>query len=194
VQLTEQAQGLRRTHDFVILCIHWGKELISLPLPEEYHLGQKLLEYFDLVIGNHSHVVRGYLESGNIRRTYFSLGNVLFGDIQLEDSHIIFKQGPMTRIGLLLKVQANKRQPLEITPISVVNTGFETFLDLEGKAVQELKRQSKYLTLSEPKYVKRYHKVEWMFRIWTYRYHFRFRAYGLLDSMSYLLHRNRRLI
>jgi hypothetical protein len=189
-RLSYQAQELRRTHDFVILCIHWGIEFLGLPLPGEYALGKRLLDDFDLVVGNHPHVVRGSMVR-NERQLFFSLGNTLFGNIINWEGREKFRQGPLTKIGLLLNVDAVRGQPLRVTPISIANDGARVFLDDKARAIRELYRQSKHLDLRLDAYKKVYSYKELLFKLWGYRYDFRFRAYGLCDSLEYILRRHR---
>jgi poly-gamma-glutamate capsule biosynthesis protein CapA/YwtB (metallophosphatase superfamily) len=189
-RLSYQAQELRRTHDFVILCIHWGLEFLGLPLPDEYALGKRLLEDFDLVVGNHPHVVRGSI-GRNERQLFFSLGNTLFGNIYTREGRESFRQAPLTKIGLLLNVDAVRGQPLRVTPISIAHDGLRVFHDDKARAIRELKRRSKHLNFRLDTYKQVYSFKELLFKLWGYRYDFRFRAYGLRDSLEYVLRRYR---
>lgn len=188
--LQVQAEELHKLYDFVILCIHWGKELIGLPLPEEYLLGQELLSSFDLIVGNHPHVVRGMISREN-RQLFFSLGNTLFGNVLRSDGLEVFRQAPLNKIGLILQVQAIRGQPLKVVPIGVKHNGSKVSLDLHSSGIKELDRRSRFFKFSSDIYSLLYRIEEKVFNLWTYRFDFRFRAYGLLESIAYLRSRQR---
>ncbi|MBI4734176.1 MAG: CapA family protein, partial [Rubrobacteridae bacterium] len=64
--------------DFVIVSIHWGKELNEFPLSRQVSLAHKLIDSgVDMVIGHHPHVVEGF-EVYKEKLIAYSLGNFVF--------------------------------------------------------------------------------------------------------------------
>lgn len=184
--LKKQAVEIRETHDFIILFLHWGYELIPIPTKREIQLSNELMRHFDLIVGNHPHVVRGKLEEGS-SSVYFSLGNTLFDDIRDETGNIWWRQTPQNLNGLLLRIEAIAGEPLKIEPISIIQEHNKIFLDPQGKAQKLLVEREIPLKLPIFLYDIYYFLAIGIFRLWTYRYEFRFRQLGVKASALFLV-------
>ena len=77
-------------NNFVVINLHYGKEEIKLPSPNDVILSRKFIDSgADLIIGHHAHVVQSY-ESYKGKKIYFGLGNCIFPDFELPS---YFKNG-----------------------------------------------------------------------------------------------------
>ena len=77
--LADVAELAART-DCVIVSIHWGKEYIQYPPPENRALAHKLVDAgARIIVGHHPHVIQGWERYGG-GIIYYSLGNFLFPD------------------------------------------------------------------------------------------------------------------
>ncbi len=73
--MREDITRARREADFVILSIHWGKQLERYPSSFQRGLGRKLLEWgADAVVGHHPHVLQGIQVEGG-KLIAYSLGD-----------------------------------------------------------------------------------------------------------------------
>lgn len=64
--------------DLKICYLHWGNEFINIPNEEQKKFAHWLIDIgFDLVVGNHSHVLQGY-EIYKNKYIFYSLGNFVF--------------------------------------------------------------------------------------------------------------------
>ncbi len=76
----------------IIVSVHWGKEHVSLPSPEQINIGHKLIDSgASLILGHHPHCYQGIEEYKNGIIVY-SLGNFVF-DMSFPKSResIVFK-------------------------------------------------------------------------------------------------------
>ena len=65
--------------DLVILCIHWGSDKTYIPEASQLRLGPWAIDLgYDLVIGNHPHVLQG-IQKYKGKYICYSLGNFCFG-------------------------------------------------------------------------------------------------------------------
>lgn len=77
--IKKKIEVLKGRNDFVIACIHWGKEYVH-----EYTQNQKDIGHFtidcgaDLILGAHPHVIQG-IEKYKDKYIVYSLGNFCFG-------------------------------------------------------------------------------------------------------------------
>jgi poly-gamma-glutamate synthesis protein (capsule biosynthesis protein) len=68
----------RAAGDFVVVFVHWGHELVTVPPPEVRRLARRFAELgAGLVVGHGPHVVQGYEEIG-ATPVYYSLGDAVF--------------------------------------------------------------------------------------------------------------------
>lgn len=101
--------------DFVIVCVHWGREYEMLPEPSQKDLAQFFFDRgADLVIGSHPHVVQpmhAYRDSmGQIERVVvYSLGNYL------SNQRTIDTQGGSTLTVTLVRDHGGKPHVAECT-------------------------------------------------------------------------------
>ena len=76
--VVEDVQRLRDQVDIVIVTVHWGKEYVHDPTPEQKMLARAAVDAgADLILGHHPHVVQGieFYKQGVIA---YSLGNFVF--------------------------------------------------------------------------------------------------------------------
>ena len=77
--IAEDAASLRSVADIVVVSIHWGIELRSLPWPRMVEFARDMIDCgADAVLGHHSHVA-GSVEIYRNRPILYSLGNFSFG-------------------------------------------------------------------------------------------------------------------
>ena len=73
-------QALSRQVDCVVVSVHWGKEFIPYPPPQNVQLGHCLIDWgARLVLGHHPHIIQG-IEGYRDGIICYSLGNFLFPD------------------------------------------------------------------------------------------------------------------
>jgi poly-gamma-glutamate capsule biosynthesis protein CapA/YwtB (metallophosphatase superfamily) len=71
--------SLRPTVDWIILSLHWGKENVVRPSPDQVRLAHLFIDSgADIIFGHHSHVP-GPIEMYKGRPIFYSLGNFIFG-------------------------------------------------------------------------------------------------------------------
>jgi poly-gamma-glutamate synthesis protein (capsule biosynthesis protein) len=76
----------KRPDNVVIVVMHWGSELDTVPRPWQQALGRKFIDAgADAVVGHHPHVVQG-IELYKGRYIAYSLGNFAFGGNSLARS------------------------------------------------------------------------------------------------------------
>lgn len=64
--------------DFLVVSVHWGKELDTFPTPRQSMLAHELIRQgADIILGHHPHVVQG-IEIYRGRVIAYSLGNFIF--------------------------------------------------------------------------------------------------------------------
>ena len=68
-----------------ILVFHWGVEHVRYPPHKDIELAKRLLELdaVALIVGMHSHLAQGYIES-NGKRAYMGIGNFLFPEFYFD--------------------------------------------------------------------------------------------------------------
>ena len=77
-ELPAKVREAKKTADFVVVALHYGKELETKPLPMERKLVESLeAAGCDLFIGGHPHVLRGIQVHGKMV-AFYSMGNFLF--------------------------------------------------------------------------------------------------------------------
>jgi len=69
---------IREKVDLMIVSIHWGREYVPYPSPEQVLLGRRLVDSgADIVLGSHPHILQGY-EIYKKKPIFYSLGNFIF--------------------------------------------------------------------------------------------------------------------
>jgi hypothetical protein len=72
---------LRPRVDWVVVQLHWGVEMASLPSPGQREQARRLVEAgADLILGHHSHVLQPMEVIAGVP-VFYSLGNFLFSDV-----------------------------------------------------------------------------------------------------------------
>ena len=68
-----------------ILVFHWGVEHVRYPPYKDIQLAKRLLDLDSvaLIVGMHSHLAQGYIESNN-KRAYMGIGNLLFPEFYFD--------------------------------------------------------------------------------------------------------------
>ncbi|KXG75916.1 Capsule biosynthesis protein CapA [Thermotalea metallivorans] len=81
----------REKVDFLIVSVHWGKELAQYPEENEIKLGRMMIDSgADVIMGHHPHVLQG-VEFYNNKPILYSLGNFVFSSSsQLSRTSMIF--------------------------------------------------------------------------------------------------------
>lgn len=73
-----KAQKLTKGYDINIACLHWGREYLPYPSPEQKSIAQKILNSnFDLILGNHSHIPMK-IDYFSGKPVIYSHGNFIF--------------------------------------------------------------------------------------------------------------------
>lgn len=76
----EDVRRLREEVDCLVVSMHWGKEYMRFPPPENIQLAHQLVDQgVDLILGHHPHVIQGMEQRGR-GLIFYSLGNFLFPD------------------------------------------------------------------------------------------------------------------
>ncbi len=74
----ETVKSLAENSDFVVVSVHWGKELADYPSRDQIIFGHILVDAgADVVIGHHPHVIQG-IEFYNNKVIAYSTGNFIF--------------------------------------------------------------------------------------------------------------------
>ncbi len=77
-EVVDKVKILNASHNFVVICIHWGDEYMEYPSLEQNRIAETLtLAGAKLIIGHHPHVAQGIEMRGNALVAY-SLGNFIF--------------------------------------------------------------------------------------------------------------------
>ena len=74
-QLLDDVRRAKADADCVVVSLHWGREFIERPAPDEIAIAHRIVDAgADLIIGHHPHVLRGIERRGRATIVY-SLGN-----------------------------------------------------------------------------------------------------------------------
>lgn len=75
----ERITEMKKEVDILVLSVHWGVELSTVPRDEEIILAKKLIDAgADIIMGHHPHVLQG-IEIYKGKPIFYSLGNFVFG-------------------------------------------------------------------------------------------------------------------
>jgi len=78
-RVLNQIRRYKRPDNIVVVVMHWGSELATIPFPWQQKLGRQFIDAgADAVVGHHPHVVQG-IERYQGRYIAYSLGNFAFG-------------------------------------------------------------------------------------------------------------------
>lgn len=117
-QVSETISKAREQVDFLIVSVHWGKELAQYPEQDEIKLGRMMIDSgADVIMGHHPHVLQG-IEFYKNKPIVYSLGNFVFSSTsQLSRTSMIFNLeiGPEGILNsYVIPVKINHCQP---TPV-----------------------------------------------------------------------------
>jgi capsule synthesis protein PGA_cap len=80
--MLEDVAAVKKTCDFLIVCLHWGQEHVGYPTPQQRHMARTLSAAgANLIIGHHPHVLQG-VERFSKSCVAYSLGNFTFSEEQ----------------------------------------------------------------------------------------------------------------
>jgi poly-gamma-glutamate synthesis protein (capsule biosynthesis protein) len=78
--ILEEIQNVQPDSDLIIVSLHWGREYVPCPSPEQIRIGRTLIDAgADIIIGGHPHVTQSF-EIYKKRPIFYSLGNFIFDD------------------------------------------------------------------------------------------------------------------
>jgi poly-gamma-glutamate capsule biosynthesis protein CapA/YwtB (metallophosphatase superfamily) len=121
-EMTTAVADLALRTDAVVVCLHWGREYVPLPSPENVHLGRALIDAgARLVIGTHPHVVQP-VEAYNGGVICYSLGNLLFPDYP--EQGLRFSGSGLRSIVATIELQAETASVESLTMVSFDEEGF----------------------------------------------------------------------
>ena len=103
---------LKIRNDFVIVNIHWGTEYSKVAVNSQKTTGHKIIDAgADVIIGHHPHVIEP-MEIYNSRPIFYSLGNFIFDQLELENNE---------GIGVKMDIDKNDWPTYEILPYKIEN-------------------------------------------------------------------------
>lgn len=100
--VVDDVSRLRHSVDDLWLFLHWGREYIRFPEPEQRALAREFVRAgATLVVGTHPHLLQGWerVEGASV---YYSLGNFIFPSVPYADG-TVFRWDSVCRQGIILK-------------------------------------------------------------------------------------------
>ena len=77
-EIKKEIQHIKKSVDYLIVCLHWGEEYVAYPSPEQQIIAHNLIDSgANVVIGHHPHVIQGFEHYKN-GLIFYSLGNFNF--------------------------------------------------------------------------------------------------------------------
>lgn len=125
-QVKDTVAQTKQHVDYLIVSVHWGKELEQLPQPYQQKLGQAMIDSgADVVMGHHPHVLQG-IEFYKNKPILYSLGNFVFNS-----------KGQLSNRSMIFNIEVNKQGIINswIVPISIINGQPRA---AEGKEAKEI--------------------------------------------------------
>lgn len=116
--VSETIRQARENVDFLIVSVHWGKELAQYPEADEIKFGRMMIDSgADVIMGHHPHVLQG-IELYKNKPIVYSLGNFVFNSTsQLSRTSMIFNleigSEGITNI-YIIPVQINHCRPIPV--------------------------------------------------------------------------------
>lgn len=87
-RLLAEIEKARKAADIVVVYVHWGEEMVTMPVPYQKNLARMYIDKgADVVIGSHPHILQG-LEFYKGKIISYSLGNFIFTN-QKKDTAIL---------------------------------------------------------------------------------------------------------
>ena len=184
----KQIKALRDLVDWIVVYIHWSDELFSYPRPADRSLAKKLVEWgSDVVVGNHSHVVRGFEEFSG-QPVFYGLGNYFFSDVPSPAGGWVRKQVPRNREALVVELNFRRGQKPVWKIHSYCRDAAGTYPDVQDRAVRRFRKTS--LPLNRPDYDDWYEQSRARFDRWEKRLHFRLPAMGWRGIANWLTNKS----
>jgi len=175
---------LNKEVDCIILSLHWGKENIHFPTPDQIMIAHKAVDFgATIIIGTHPHVIQG-IEKYNGGIICYSLGNYLFSDLEykvirdnkIKPQKIIQSNFNKESISLEFlihkeKVTINKINfyknnslflPIEVelkdlnTPFEQINERLEQYIKKHKKNIEKIKELKMKIEYNNDIYQNRY--------------------------------------
>jgi len=110
MRIIEDIKSIRDFVDLVIVSMHWGREYVPFPAPEQVEIGRRVIDCgADIILGHHAHVIQGY-EIYKGRPIIYGLGNFIFDDTYIKN----------TRKSMIAKIRINmntKDMDIDIIPV-----------------------------------------------------------------------------
>jgi len=76
--IVKDVTALKKSVNFIIVSLHWGREFFCLPAEEQINLAHKIIDAgADMILGHHPHVLQG-IECYQGKLIAYSLGNFIF--------------------------------------------------------------------------------------------------------------------
>lgn len=111
-RVLEQVNTVSEKSDYVVVSIHWGKEMATSPLKSQIKKAHRIIDAgADLILGHHPHVIQGF-EIYRGKLIAYSLGNFVFSP-----------GSPLGRYSAILKVNLDKWGIKDAEVIPVFITG-----------------------------------------------------------------------
>ncbi len=108
----DSVEYLARQADFVVVSLHWGKEMAEYPRKEDVRFGHMLVDAgADMVLGHHPHVIQG-IEFYKNKMIAYSAGNFIFSS-----------PSPKALEGMIIQVEAENKKigRARIIPTGIIN-------------------------------------------------------------------------
>ncbi|GBF34076.1 capsule biosynthesis protein capA [Desulfocucumis palustris] len=108
----DSVKSLAGRADFVVVSLHWGKEMADYPRKEDVGFGHMLVDAgADVVLGHHPHVIQG-VEFYKNKMIAYSAGNFIFSP-----------SSTRAREGMIIQVEAENKKigRARIIPTEIIN-------------------------------------------------------------------------
>ena len=123
--------------DCLIVSLHWGKEFMHIPPPENIELSQKLMEWgAGLVLGHHPHVIQGWRQYGK-GIAFFSLGNFLYPDYG--DQGLTYCGEQLESLVVQCRISEDGAQLEQFVPVAMDGNGH--LVQIAGEREKEIRQE-----------------------------------------------------
>jgi poly-gamma-glutamate capsule biosynthesis protein CapA/YwtB (metallophosphatase superfamily) len=123
--------------DCLIVSLHWGKEFLHIPPPENLDLARRLIEWgAGLVLGHHPHVIQGWRQYGK-GIAFFSLGNFLYPDY--DEQGLTFSGEQLESLVVQCRISEDGAQLERFVPVAMDENGH--LVQLGGEREKEIRRE-----------------------------------------------------
>ncbi|AOT68476.1 CapA family protein [Geosporobacter ferrireducens] len=125
-QIKDTVSQTKQHVDYLIVSVHWGKELDQFPQGYQEKLGKVIIDSGgDVVMGHHPHVLQG-IEFYKNKPILYSLGNFVFNS-----------KGQLSNRSMIFNIEVSKQGMINswIVPISIVNGQPKAAEEKEAKAI-----------------------------------------------------------